>query len=127
MTLSRPVALAALCLALLAVYWVTIDGFVTLWLGMRGFYSHGFLVLGMVATVLWDSRSRLLQQGDSASPWFYLLLAGAVFAWLTGWLISVQTFELLAVYAVWLLAICLLLPAAAVGLFVAAFIGFAVV
>ena len=70
MSTSRSVALGLLCLCLVAVYWVTMDRFVTLWLGMRGFYSHGFLLLGMVGMVLWDARARVLGGGGSSSAGF---------------------------------------------------------
>jgi len=91
-------------------------------------YTHGWLVLGICAWLLWRSRREIAAAPRQHSTWAFAFLAAAMLGWLVCYRASVETVELPLVPVIFWLAV-----AAAFGwavaravLFPAAFFCFAV-
>jgi exosortase len=91
-------------------------------------YTHGWLVLGLCAALVWRSRRDIAGAASARSAWALALLAAAMLGWLVSYRASVETVELPLVAVIFWLAVAAALgwAVARVMLFPAAFFLFAV-
>jgi exosortase len=91
-------------------------------------YTHGWLVLGICAWLIWRSRCQLAAARRQRSAWPFVLLAWAMLGWLVCYRASVEIVELPLVPVIFWLAVAAALgwAVARAVLFPAAFFCFAV-
>jgi exosortase len=91
-------------------------------------YTHGWLVLGLCAALVWRSRREIAAAPAQRSAWAFVLLGGAMLGWLVCYRASVEIVELPLVPVIFWLAVAAALgwAVARVLLFPAAFFCFAV-
>ncbi len=109
-TLRKSRALVAL-LGLLGLAFLPIiaTAIVPQWFGMRGFYSHGFIVLAMTVSLIWSHRHRLFSATEPGSLAFAVAAGAASALWLVAWAADLLAVELFAVVGTMLLAGCAVL------------------
>ncbi len=98
--LALGLVFGCVCLAYLDDLLLVIDA----WLAVRGFFSHGFLVLGVVGLLLWERRATILNTPEPVS-WVLLSLTFAgTLVWLVAWAADIQALRLAAMVGILLCA-----------------------
>jgi exosortase len=126
---GRLVLIAGLACTVALVCWPSSVIFADKWADTVGLgYTHGWLVLGICAALVWRSRREVAAAPRQRAAWAFVFLAAAMLGWLMSYRASIETVELPLVPVIFWLAL-----AAAVGwaaaravLFPAAFFCFAV-
>lgn len=86
----QPLAVLALLLAvILATYWQSAWGMVTIW-ARSDTYAHGFVVPLISLWLVWRQRAVLATLVPRPGPLAWLLMAGAAGMWLAGELVAVN-------------------------------------
>lgn len=102
------VALAGAWVLVLVLFWDTASNMVAIWYRSETF-NHCFLVLPISLWLVWRQRAQLAAMTPHPSPWVLVAIAGAVFAWLLGDLVAVNSVTQLAVVTLLVLSVPALL------------------
>jgi EpsI family protein len=92
--------LAGFLALFIGLYWNDVAEVVELWTQPRGWFSHGFVVLGMVVYLLALQRNSLSTKNHAPSSLMLVLLAGSTLAWFAAWAASIQNAEILFTLAI---------------------------
>ena len=124
---SALLAVAALHLLILFLYWDTAAAMVTIWYRSETF-THGFVVLPIVLWLVWRRRQDLATLAPRPSPLMLIPIAGLALMWLLGDLVAVNSVTQLALVAMMVAAVPALLGFTVAGtiLFPLVFMFFAV-
>lgn len=98
------IASGALFVALLALFWPTVQGMVHVWYNFET-YTHGFLILPISLWLIWQHRHYLAPYTPQPTAGFLLLVGGALIVWAVARLSGVLVVEQLAFVAVAISAI----------------------
>jgi exosortase A len=100
-------ALSVISVAVTLLYWSEAAGAVRVWYASEA-YTHGFLILPIVAYLIWERRPLLSGVSPKPVPWVLLLVPAIGAVWLVARLIGLleaQQFLLLAMLQVVLLSV----------------------
>src|SRR5215472_14769854 len=100
-------ALSVIAIAFVALYWRAASAAVLVWYGNAA-YNHGFLILPMVAYLIWEKRAFIAALAPTPLPWVLPLAPALGAVWLVAYLVGVieaQQFLLIAMLQIVLLAV----------------------
>ena len=102
------VALLAVLVAVLVLYFQTGSAMVSIWL-RSDTYAHAFVVPPIVLWLIWRRRDMLQALSPKPAPWALLPMAGAALAWLVGSVVSANSVSQFAFTAMLVLTVPLVL------------------
>ncbi len=92
---SASIVFGTSLLVLGAVFWSTYSDIVTIWWRSET-YAHGFLILPIVAYLIWEKRTELARVSPQPAPLATLLMVFPALLWLLGYAAQVAVVEQLA-------------------------------
>jgi exosortase A len=90
------ISVAAFSLVLIAIYWETVWGMVSIW-NRSDTYAHGYLIVPISLWLVWNKKEELVSTDAIPAPTVQLLLLPGGFVWLLAYLTDVLVIQQLAI------------------------------